>query len=180
MSSGLKLTLLLLAELPIKRQFEKTTAPLKHTLHDQNGRLILSGRLTEAPETRVQLPDDVSRVSVRFHDDPRLVTYLRLPITNQQAQKAIQAKGWFERMSGALASAGDWAAGVVAGDFNEDPTLSQIIVNTAVTMIPLVDQAGDVRDISAHLKMLLWDGRYAETMVWVGLGPTLIGKNTVQ
>ncbi|EPX61169.1 filamentous hemagglutinin [Cystobacter fuscus DSM 2262] len=49
----------------------------------------------------------------------------------------------------------DWIWGTLQGDFNPDPTISQIAVNTALGLFPVVDQALDVRDIIAGLKHLI-------------------------
>jgi peptidoglycan hydrolase-like protein with peptidoglycan-binding domain/DNA replication initiation complex subunit (GINS family) len=49
----------------------------------------------------------------------------------------------------------DWLWGTLQGDFNKDPSLSQIAVNTVLGLIPLVDQALDLRDITAGLKDLV-------------------------
>ncbi len=69
----------------------------------------------------------------------------------------------------------EWIWGVVEGDFNENPTVGQIIANTLLTSIPLVDQAGDARDLAANIKALAWDKRYNEYMVWLAFFFTLIG-----
>jgi len=69
----------------------------------------------------------------------------------------------------------DWIWGALQGDFNENPTIGQIITNAAITAIPLVDQVADGRDLVANLKALIWDKRYNEMTVWLGLFFTLIG-----
>ena len=69
----------------------------------------------------------------------------------------------------------DWIWGALQGDFNENPTIGQIIANAAITAIPLVDQVADGRDLVANLKALIWDKRYNEMAVWLGLFFTLIG-----
>ena len=69
----------------------------------------------------------------------------------------------------------EWIWGVLEGDFNENPTVGQIITNAAITAIPLVDQVADARDLVANLKALIWDKRYNEIAVWLGLFFTLIG-----
>ena len=69
----------------------------------------------------------------------------------------------------------DWIWGAIQGDFNENPTIGQIITNAAITAIPLVDQVADGRDLVANLKALIWDKRYNEMAVWLGLFFTLIG-----
>lgn len=144
------------------------------SIYDQNNRLVGGGPIIAAPQTIFQLPNHVNWLTVELHDDPLIQAYLRQPFPNPEIPKA--QPGWFDRMSAALSSAGDWAAGVIAGDFNEDPTLSQIITNTAITLIPLVDQAADLRDIAASLRHLLWvENGYLDYLAWAGLGLTVIG-----
>ena len=143
------------------------------SIFDQNRALVAEGPITAAPKTIFKLPNHVSRLYVEFSKDPLIRAYLRQPFPNPEIEKA--EPGWFDRMAGAMQSAGDWTWGVIAGDFNENPTLSQIITNTLITMIPVVDQVSDLRDISACVKLLLWDEKYDEYMVWVGLGLTAVG-----
>ncbi|MCP4748499.1 MAG: hypothetical protein GY874_20550, partial [Desulfobacteraceae bacterium] len=143
------------------------------SIFDQNKSLVAEGPIIDAPETVFQLPNHVNKLTVELHKDPLIQTYIQQPFPNPEVPKA--EPGWFDRMAAALDSAGDWTLDVIAGDFNENPTLSQIITNTIITMIPVVDQVGDLRDISACLKLLIWDEKYDEEMVWVGLGLTVVG-----
>jgi hypothetical protein len=73
-----------------------------------------------------------------------------------------------------------WVWGVLQGDFNEDPSLSQIVVRTLITLIPGADQIADVQDLVAALYKLAWQKRYNEGGPWfdlfitgIGLVPTL-------
>ncbi len=50
---------------------------------------------------------------------------------------------------------GRWLWGTLQGDFNKDPSISQVAVNALLGLIPLVDQALDVRDIIAGLKDII-------------------------
>jgi hypothetical protein len=66
-----------------------------------------------------------------------------------------------------------WFWEAVEGDFNEDRSTSQILVDAGISMIPLVDQVCDMRDLIANCRKLsrdhtvIWD--------WVALVLTLIG-----
>jgi len=55
----------------------------------------------------------------------------------------------------ALDSTGEWIWGTVQGDFNENQTTSQLVVNTILGLIPIVDQALDIRDLIAGSTSLL-------------------------
>ena len=67
----------------------------------------------------------------------------------------------------------DWFWGVLQGDFNEDPSLSQTIVGSLITLIPVIDQVGDIRDIIANLHQLSKDS--SDKWKWIALAITLIG-----
>lgn len=66
-----------------------------------------------------------------------------------------------------------WFWEAVQGDFNEDRSTGQILTDAAVSMIPLVDQVCDVRDLVANCRKLIHD--YKDTWAWVALALTLIG-----
>jgi len=66
-----------------------------------------------------------------------------------------------------------WFWQAVQGDFNENRSTGQIVVDAAVSMIPLVDQICDVRDLIANCKKLRQDS--SDTWAWVALVLTLIG-----
>ncbi|OBT22927.1 hypothetical protein A9266_24790 [Vibrio tasmaniensis] len=77
----------------------------------------------------------------------------------------------WKRMSGAAS----WIWGVILGHFNDDASVEQIIANTALTMIPVVDQAADVRDLSANIMTLLSEEERDKPENWLALSLTLIG-----
>jgi hypothetical protein len=62
-----------------------------------------------------------------------------------------------------------WVWGVLQGDFNEDPSISQIVVRTLITLIPGVDQIADIQDLVAALYKLAWQKRYNEGGPWFDL-----------
>lgn len=69
----------------------------------------------------------------------------------------------------------DFVAGALLGEWNEDPTLGMIALDTGVSLIPLLDQASDLRDLAAHAYFLIGKGQYTRPMRWVGLAFSLIG-----
>ena len=139
----------------------------------ESGALLAEGTLDECGYAWVDLPNEVETITSCFEKDPPTVEYLREPIPNPELPK-VKA-GWLDRMYDTMADAGSWTWGVVQGDFNEDPTIAQVAANTAITMIPILDQIGDIRDIVASLKALIFDKRYNDKWVWIGLVLTLIG-----
>ncbi|OCX61459.1 hypothetical protein BFP70_15410 [Thioclava sp. SK-1] len=121
----------------------------------------------------VDLGEYSGEVEVYFYDDPEDV------IPYEEPNPVKDERAWYQKAADAtveaISDAASWTGGTLAGDFNEDMTSSQIIANTVITMIPGVDQIGDVRDLAAHAKMLIWDERWNDRWVWVGVVTCLIG-----
>jgi len=85
------------------------------------------------------------------------------------------AGDWLQGAGDWLKGAGDWVGGILEGDFNENPSNSQIIARLLVTLIPGVDTVGDVQDLAATLFKLIWQKRFGEVGVWTDLVLTGIG-----
>lgn len=66
-----------------------------------------------------------------------------------------------------------WFWEAIQGDFNENRSTKQLVLDAAISMIPLVDQLCDVRDLIANCKKLKEDS--SDTWAWVALVLTLIG-----
>jgi hypothetical protein len=66
-----------------------------------------------------------------------------------------------------------WFWEAVEGDFNENRTTAQILVDAGISMIPLVDQVCDIRDLIADCRKLIHD--WTDKAAWVSLALTLIG-----
>ena len=75
---------------------------------------------------------------------------------------------WYER-------AGSWALGAIGGEFIDEPTFSQIGVDFVLSIIPVVDQVADARDLVAQVYHLGFRGEYNRWLRWVSLVFTLIG-----
>ncbi|MGP1577665.1 MAG: hypothetical protein ACTTH7_09355 [Treponema sp.] len=65
--------------------------------------------------------------------------------------------------------------GVLQGEFNENPTGTQILIDMGINFIPGVGQVCDARDIAACLKKLVIEKRVDEIMIWVTLLLTYTG-----
>jgi hypothetical protein len=153
-------------------------AGAKYEVFDAGGAKLAAGTLGGDGTARASIPLAVSHVQARYFDDPRQIAILKA----SHPTPYPAPPGWQTRMTADLQSAwqttkdaGIWTWGMLQGDFNEDPTVGQIITNAVVTAIPVVDQVGDARDIAAGVKMLAWDQRYDEPGVWMDNGFTLVG-----
>ena len=65
--------------------------------------------------------------------------------------------------------------GALQGEYNENPTGMEILIDMGLNFIPFVGQVCDVRDITACLKKLVIEKRVNEIMIWVTLLLTAIG-----
>lgn len=134
--------------------------------------IIDDGVLDANGEKYVCLPLDKTDVEVFFYNDPE-----GEPYEDPDAETPIEEPypGFFTSIWNGVSGAANWVWGVIQGDFNEDATTSQIIVNTIITMIPVVDQVGDVRDVAAILYRMIWKEEYNDKLAWIALFITLIG-----
>ena len=126
-------------------------AELARATTDQNGFARIDG-----------LPNDVTSVNYCFDNDPPKYEVF-------EENKPTKGVTWQD-----VKDVAKWIGGALAGDFNEDQSIGQIVVGTVITLIPVVDQIGDVRDIVAAIKKLVFDKRYDEIGVWVDLVITVM------
>ncbi|GAB3472095.1 hypothetical protein GCM10027321_44730 [Massilia terrae] len=66
-----------------------------------------------------------------------------------------------------------WLWEAIEGDFNENRSTKQLLVDAGISMIPLVDQVCDVRDLIANCRKLSKEP--GEASGWIALALTLIG-----
>jgi len=66
-----------------------------------------------------------------------------------------------------------WFWEAIQGDFNDNRSIGQVAMDTAVSMIPLVDQLCDIRDLIANCRKLSNDA--TDKAAWFSLALTLIG-----
>ena len=80
---------------------------------------------------------------------------------------------WIGSGRKSLTAAAEWIWEVIQGDFNEEQSTAQVVTGTVISMIPLVDQICDVRDVVANCKKI--HGDTSNSWAWVALVLTLIG-----
>lgn len=69
----------------------------------------------------------------------------------------------------------EWILGAIAGEFNPEQSVGQIALDTGLGLIPVVDQAFDIRDVLAHLYFMIFKGEYDKPGRWLGVAITLVG-----
>ncbi|MEL1266381.1 hypothetical protein [Pseudoxanthomonas putridarboris] len=96
------------------------------------------------------------------------------PVTLAQLREALAfMTEQYDKARDATSNVFVWLWEALQGDFNENRTTGQVVFDTAISMIPGVDQVCDVRDIIANCKQINEDK--SNTWAWVALGLTLIG-----
>ena len=139
-----------------------------YQLYDSANTVIAVGTLDGNGKAHVLLPEDTTDLSVTFGSDPDQVATLEA----SEPQPVPQTSGWYQRMSSKLqeiwhepGSAGHtW--GTITGEFNEEFTIGQLATNTILTSMPLLDATQDGRLLSSIYRMLLWDRRYEDDILW--------------
>ncbi|EPM4643766.1 PAAR-like domain-containing protein [Vibrio parahaemolyticus] len=140
---------------------------------DNNGKASVGGvapgkfDVEFGEDTRDFIPNEPTKQNPKYNPttDPQ-----ELLDNAKQGEVGFWENAW--RKTSGVAS---WIWGVILGDFNEDATVEQIIANTAITMIPVVDQVGDLRDLAANVLRLLDEEAREDTENWLMLSLTLIG-----
>lgn len=96
------------------------------------------------------------------------------PVTPQQLREAVAfIREHYGAVEDGVGNIFVWLWESIQGDFNLERSVGQISFDTAISMIPGVDQVCDVRDIIANCRHINEDS--SDTWAWVALGLTLIG-----
>lgn len=135
---------------------------------------LASGCLDNLGFARVEgLPNSVTNVKFLFTTDPK--PYEIFPGYKPKPHNLTPESAEVKQEDGTVVSVAKWVGTALAGDFADDQSYGQIAFGTVVTLIPVVDQIGDVRDIVANLHRLTFRKQYNEFSPWFGLVVTVIG-----
>ncbi|HAG81073.1 MAG TPA: hypothetical protein DCL61_07840 [Cyanobacteria bacterium UBA12227] len=93
-----------------------------------------------------------------------LASNLSVENPTQQSSQADPEKNILETLLGA-----------VQGAFNEDQTLTEGSIDLVISLIPIIGQVADARDLAAYLYRIVFKKQYNDPGNWVGLTLTLIG-----
>ncbi len=135
---------------------------------------LASGCLDNMGFARVEgLPDNVKNVKFLFSSDPK--PFEIYPGYKPKPHNLTPESTEVKEEDGTVVSVAKWVGVSLMGDFADDQSFGQIAFGTAVTMIPVVDQVGDIRDVVANLHRLIFRKQYNEFSPWFGLVLSLIG-----
>lgn len=93
--------------------------------------------------------------------------------TNALAWFKAPPAEWIKSGKQSLEAAAEWIWNVLQGDFAEEQSTAQTITGTLISMVPLVDQICDVRDLVANCRKINQDTD--NKFAWLALALTLIG-----
>jgi hypothetical protein len=126
----------------------------------------LSGYIGERASPRT-LTYDTSKPPPGMPWYERMFFYVGQSHINQAVTAQAQSK--------AIADGAGWLWGALQGDFNKSPTTGQLVTGGIISMIPIVDQVCDVRDVIANCITLSDADARKDNANWLALGLTCIG-----
>ncbi|MBS1792238.1 MAG: hypothetical protein JSS81_00200 [Acidobacteria bacterium] len=139
-----------------------------------SNRSLATGCLDNMGFARVEgLPDGVTNVKFLFTSDPK--PFEIYPGYKPKPHNLTPESQEIVEEDGTVVSVAKWVGVSLMGDFADDQSFGQIAFGTVVTLIPVVDQVGDVRDIVANLHRLTFRGQYNEFGPWFSLVVTVVG-----
>jgi len=94
-------------------------------------------------------------------------------LENALAWYAAAPARWYDSTKEDLSAVAEWIWNVIQGDFADEQSTAQVITGTVISMIPVVDQICDVRDLVANCRKIHADS--GNKWAWVALILTLIG-----
>jgi LysM repeat protein len=127
-----------------------------------------------APERETMTFSEEEAASATSSEDRTTATTETTTTTDTAGAKGTDGNATKES-DGWLDASLQWVWGVLQGDFKEDPSVSQIVVRTVLTLIPYVDQVADVQDLVAAVYKLAWQERSDEFGPWFDLFLTAVG-----
>ncbi|AKJ26706.1 hypothetical protein AAW51_0015 [Caldimonas brevitalea] len=90
-------------------------------------------------------------------------------------QSAVNQSVTAQYQAQAVAGGAKWLWQALQGDFNKNPTTGQVVTGGIISLIPVVDQLCDVRDVIANC-LVLSDAKERENHEnWIALGLTCFG-----
>lgn len=147
----------------------------------QPGGAVQMNQETLRPKKLIQ-----EQVSVKSNKEPSLFTKPNnlesaqleaLPpkhFSTLNGSRSLQAN-LFNDASSQIKKAGGILLGALAGEFNNDPTVTEIVIDGIISLVPILDQIADGRDVAAHLYFMIAKGEYQKVWRWIGLAFSLIG-----
>ncbi|WP_331460705.1 HNH/ENDO VII family nuclease [Pseudoalteromonas sp. SWYJ118] len=133
-------------------------------------------QLTDVPNGQftIQYGEDTREYEPLDNTTPNPLYKRITPASAIQMSRAGQT-ATLDEASNIASQAGDWLWGALQGDFNKDPTTAQIVVGSIISMIPVIDQVMDVRDILANVMLLTDDDKANDSDGWIAFTLTAIG-----
>jgi hypothetical protein len=93
--------------------------------------------------------------------------------TTRMREALAWLTGNHEKAKAAGTAVYEWFWEAIQGDFNDNRTIGQVAFDTAISMVPLIDQICDVRDLVANCRKIRENAE--DSGAWLGLALTLVG-----
>ncbi|MDI9636154.1 DUF4114 domain-containing protein [Geitlerinema splendidum] len=105
----------------------------------------------------------------------------KIAATRTGLEKAIKDQGdvykrLLDNFVNGLGSTSNFVIGALMGEFNNDSSIWQVLLDSAIGMIPIAGEIGDVRDLIAYTKRFIDNpSEMQDPWNWVGVVGSLVG-----
>jgi hypothetical protein len=122
------------------------------------------------------LGDETGKLYNQIHGIDQQIANIRAGVEKAISDKAAFYKKLLDDFLNGLGEAKNFIVGALMGEFNNDPSIWQVLLDSVIGMIPIVGEIGDVRDLIAYTKRFIDNpAEIQDPWNWIGVTGSLIG-----
>ncbi len=162
---------------------DKVANPIKNTVTSVGNSLkgavdfikpLAQGAVAEI--TSKLLGDETGKFYNKIKGVDQQIANIRAGVERAINDQASVYKRLLDNFVNGLGAAGNFVVGALMGEFNDNPSIWQTLLDSAIGMIPIVGEIGDVRDLIAYTKKFIDKPKeMQDPWNWVGVAGSLIG-----
>lgn len=122
------------------------------------------------------LGDETGKLYNKIEGVDKQIANINAGVVKAINNQAAFFKGLLDDFTKGLGQAGDFVIGALMGEFNDNPSIWQTLLDSVVGMIPIVGEIGDVRDLIAFInKFSNNPDEMKDFWNWLGVVGALVG-----
>ncbi|MEG4814494.1 DUF4114 domain-containing protein, partial [Microcoleus sp. K5-D4] len=162
---------------------DKVANPIKNTVTSVGNSLkgavdfvkpLAQGAVAEI--TSKLFGDETGKLYNKIKGVDQQIANIRTGVERAINNQASVYKQLLDDFVNGLGQAGNFVVGALMGEFNDNPSIWQTLLDSVIGMIPIVGEIGDVRDLIAYTKKFIDNPEeMQDPWNWVGVAGSLIG-----